>query len=248
MAIFEPTSRKGPAARDNVKYRFLAITRTPTSGVYEALHIDAVTNETLVNKADVPLHPTSRGVSISDHAIVGARAYTLSGFYGNLLKQDNELSSFFKPADGLQVVFRPGQMAEGAAAWREENLSLFLELFLGVPLTIYSPRFGKLQNFALVSYNDNRDQSSRVSVDLSFQELRIASVDEVLVPRIERAKAQATPTDVGQCGLTEEEFEVEDPGFGDSLKTNAESIFDYLRQQAFQQEARLPILHGLEVE
>lgn len=234
MATFDPKHTKGPSALNNVKYRFMALTRELyRAGTHGALRLDAVTDETLTNKADVPLHPTSAGISITDHAIRGARAYTVSGFLGNPLEQDHFHPTFEKPSDQQRVVFYPPEATALAAAEREDAFSEALEGFLGVPVDIFSPRFGKLQRFALVSYNDQRDGTTRVRIDLSFQELRVASVSEIAVPKIERAKAQAKPDEVGPCVLTDEQVEVDETlYFGD--RTILESAYDY--QDAKKQE------------
>lgn len=208
MALFDPKHNKGPSALGNVKYRFMALTRDIYKGqTYGALLLDAVTDEALANKADVSTHPTANGATIADHAVKGNRSYTIRGLLGNQLEPEHFQPTFDNPADQRRVVFYPSMAYDGRGAEREESFSQALEGFLGIPVTIYSPRYGKLTSFVLTSYNDKRGGSTRVEVDLSFQEVKIASVEQVLIPKLERAKAQAKPVDCGFSALTDEDFE-----------------------------------------
>lgn len=233
MALFDPKHNKGPAALANVKYRFMALTQDIyRANTYGGLLLDAVTDETLANKADVPTHPTANGTSVSDHAVKGNRSYTIRALLGNQLEQEHFRPEFDNPADQQRVVFYPSTAAVNNAAEREASFSQALEGFLGVPVTIYSPRYGKLSNFVLTSYNDKRDGSTRVEVDLSFQEVKIASVDRVLIPKLERAKAQAKPEELGPCSLTDEELEA-----GEETERGNKTIL--YSSYTLEQEARL---------
>ena len=201
MPAISTMSRLGGKYHARVKSRWMVLTQEPVAGYYLLIYLDGISGETLSNRADVPTHPIDQSSSVSDHAVKGAKAYNVQGFLGTPLVGDNvaprkngqEFVSSY--GDVPVLISPPTSVTRGIANTtifndRGASLIFTLEKLLGVPVDLFSPRYGKMQSFVLTSYNDQRNGSTLISVDLSFQELRRATVDRVVIPKIPRARNQ----------------------------------------------------------
>lgn len=201
----------GPSAlRGITKNRWMMLTQKPVEGHYLLIYFDGISTESLANKAEVPVHPIEQSSSVSDHSLKGAQAYSVFAFLGTPLQGDNVAprrnNAIFNAAySDLPVLISPPEaVTQGIANQpifndRGASLLFALDRILGIPVDIFSPRYGKLRSFVLTSYNDKRDGSSRIDVDLSFQEIRRPVVETVVVEKVPRARNQTNPARAGSA-------------------------------------------------
>ena len=208
----------GPSAPAHTKTRWMLLTQEPIDGYYLLIWADGIEGERVSNTADVPRHPVEQTSAVSDHATKGAQSYSVTALLATPLEGDNVAprrnGQVFTAAYGdVPVVAAPPVAASrdsvGGVTYNDRGASLLaaLDRVLGVPLDIYSPRYGKLRSFVLTSYNDQRDGTSRVEVTLSLQQIQRATVSRVPVPALPRARNQDVPSKTGAKETSEEELE-----------------------------------------
>ena len=216
------------------KSRWMVLSQEPVAGYYRLIYLDGISGETLSNGANVPTHPLERSSSVSDHAVKGSKAYSVQGYLGTPLVGDNippkrNAQEFVAAYSNVPVMLYPPAAATqgpfGAAIFNDRGASILvaLEMLLGVPVDLFSPRYGKIKNFVLTSYNDQRDGSTRIGLDLSFQEIRRATVDRVIIPKIPRARNQEPVSNKGESVL--DRFDIN--RFQKDDKSVIADIFDY---------------------
>lgn len=186
----------------------MILSQEPVEGYYLMIWLDGIENEHLTNKADVPTHPVDQASSVSDHSVKGNQAYSVNGYLGTPLQGDNvtpqrngsEFTSTY--GDKPVLIAPPAAVTQGILGqpiFNDRGTSLMnaLERILGIPLDIYSPRYGKLRGFVMTSYSDQRNGTSKIPVDMSFQQIRRPSVERVIVPKVPRARNQEKPAAAG---------------------------------------------------
>jgi len=236
MPAISTMSRLGGGDTHNrTKSRWMVLSQEPVAGYYRLIYLDGISGETLSNGANVPTHPLERSSAVSDHAVKGSKAYSVQGYLGTPLVGDNippkrNAQEFVAAYSDVPVMIYPPAAATqgpfGAAIFNDRGASILvaLEMLLGVPVDLFSPRYGKIKNFVLTSYNDQRDGSTRIGIDLSFQKIRRATVDRVIIPKIPRARNQEPVANKGEIAQLKDDVS----NFLGGDKSVAADVIDYI--------------------
>lgn len=169
------------------------------------LYLDGISAEQISGSALVPTHAIDSGMPVADHVVLQSTAYNMEGYVSSPLEGDIISESNMRGLNyqGTPVYVAPGPVKAGVD--RSYLLLEALEMLLGVPVTIYSPHYGKLSDFVLISYDNAQSNTNKTAVSLSFQEIRRATFEEVIIPKVQKAKKQNKPEDLGE--VTPEEVE-----------------------------------------
>lgn len=201
--------RPGPGAPAGTLYRFSFHTMDPVEVVPGSLRriglvFDGVASEGFVGAATIATHPISTSGVFSDHFQLQARSFDCEVYVATPLQGDAPVgASAALAAESVEVDFNtlPSRSDNYAEAIRV--IDDRLRAMLGQPATIFSARHGRLDSFGLISYSSRRDRLGKIAWTLSFQEIRKASEQEVVVPVIPRAAKQERPKN-SDCNVDEE--------------------------------------------
>ncbi len=169
-------------------YSWFIATRERVNGKYIVLWAPNVATESNDRAVTTPTHPIDRSAAIIDDAIIGTMNYQVSLVYNTSLQNDRLQTQLADPFDVLftgdpntYTVYPPTQelfVEEGdpsltfltfAAFAREGMLKI-----QGLPVDIYSPKFGFLENFIMTGYGDQRGLASEANIQLSFTKRRVS--------------------------------------------------------------------------
>lgn len=189
-------------ARDPQKaiYSWYIVTREEINGKRIAVWAPHISDEALTRRASTPTHPVDRQGSIMDDAILENFNYSVTLRYNTMLEGDRpllsvsnatgigsnilvEFTDFFKLLtgfDGTLVSYPPtisGTDMLGFIRFAQEGV-LKIQ---GLPVDIYSPKFGLLENFVMAGYNDTRGLASSANMQLSFIERRVSESETVVI-------------------------------------------------------------------
>ncbi len=186
-------------ARDPQKafYSWYIVTREEVGGKRLAVWAPALTDESLTRQAATPVHPVDRQSSVMDDAILGNLNYSVRLRYNTMLENDRpnktirvngfdvttEFTDFFKLVTGFE-----GLIESYPPAISDIDLLSFIRFaqegllrIQGIPVDVYSPKFGLLENFVLTGYNDTRALASEANMQLSFTERRVTEAETAVI-------------------------------------------------------------------
>lgn len=196
----------GSHAQGFIKHRWAILSQeTVNAWGMILLYLDGITAEQMASSVQVPTHAVDSGMPVSDHVVRQSASYSMEGYISTPLEGDTIPDQDMQRLNyqGTPVYVAPGPVRAGVD--RQYLLLEALNVLLGIPITIYSPNYGKLGSYILISYDNVQSAMNKTTVRLSFQEIRRASFDEVIIPKVQKAKKQGKPEDLGE--LTPEEVE-----------------------------------------
>jgi len=223
-------------------YSWFIVTRKPVNGDILMVWAPNVASETSTRKASVPLHPVDRKSAIIDDAILDNLNYSCSLRYNSSLENDRKSENagdFLSGTEENYKIYPPLQNPTASRGQFEgiENPLLAFTTFAregllriqGLPVDIYSPKFGLLRNYVLIGYTDMRDIRSSAEIQLQFVERRVSSAETLIVDTL-AIKQQSVVR--GKGPPTEEVDDTETPeGTEDETKeTVLKSLFKRGRQ------------------
>ena len=198
-----PAAPNSAFAPKDLLGRFMFVTNEAVSGDFHLQFVfDGVGRINMTNATTVAVHPMAEGISSSDHHEPSPTALQVDCWLSTMLTEDipDVTSTPLRTvdpggSDGVRSVLLVGPSTFASLSARTADVVNGLVHSLGVPCTIYTPRYGILAPMALVGFDVTHETAARVGFALSFQEIRVAeNVDSVLVPSIPRVVIQTPPT------------------------------------------------------
>ena len=192
-------------ARNSKKayYSWYIVTREPINGKFIFVWAPTVVDESTDRKATTPTHPVDRQSNVMDDAILGNVNYSVSVKYNTFLQDreggyhtaDNPTTAAINESTTIDPTTHYELVAGGVGtvtAYPPISTSASMLDFMqqarkglmdiqGLPVDIYSPKFGYLENFILTGLNDSRALASEARMQLSFTERRVSEAQTTII-------------------------------------------------------------------
>lgn len=202
-----PGAPSSPFSAERDLTRFTFVTNLPAWGTQHLeFRFDGVTSIRMTGSTTIAKHPMAEGGPVADHHEPSPTNFQIEAWLSSPLQEDQvgderAQVSAVQDGDRLFRIVPTSARTQGLSA-RAQDVLRSLGHALGVPCTIYTPRFGVLGPYALVGFDAGHEARDRISFALSFEEYRIAgNVSQVILPVIPRVRIQEPPNSAGDWSL-----------------------------------------------
>lgn len=181
--------------------RFAFVSNMPVVGSkHLEFRFDGVSDPRFSLGTTIAKHPLAKGVPSVDHHEPAPALIQIDAWLSSPLTTDQEGDSrtqttVYNADDDALIQVIPSNARNTGLTARAQDALTHLRRVIGVPCTVYLPRFGVFGPYSLVGVEASHSERAKVSFNLSFEQVRIASnIGVVLLPMIPRVRIQEPPT------------------------------------------------------
>ena len=158
------------------------------ANIMHCVVFDGVGQESLQDRATVAVHAVGSGISVGDNSQPEPKRYDCEVWISSRLDIDEPDRQPPQPYPGVRLLVAPSQA--GRFVDRRAQVRHYLDILKGQLVDVYTAKHGLLEEYALESYRVTSNTSNKMSVSLSFVEIRVATADTVKIPIVPRAAKQ----------------------------------------------------------